>query len=86
MAAFDLVFPRPPAKAPGTHLLTTLLGGMADLEEFPLHPTLPSGLLRAVLIEVGGWEGVPSLPSPWSTVVKFLNESRGLGRTRRLLF
>lgn len=34
--------------------LVTLLGGEADLGEFPPHPSLPRGLLGAVLTEVGG--------------------------------
>lgn len=34
--------------------LATLLGGEADLGEFPPHPSLPRGLLGAVLTEVGG--------------------------------
>lgn len=34
--------------------LATLLGGEADLGGLPPHPSLPRGLLGAVLTEVGG--------------------------------
>lgn len=47
--------------------LATLLGGEADLGVFPPHPSLPRGLLGAVLTEVGG---APSLPPWWERVVK----------------
>lgn len=39
--------------------LATLLGGEADLGGLPPHPSLPRGLLGAVLTEVGG---APFLP------------------------
>lgn len=63
--------------------LGTLLGGEGDLggDSLP-HPSLPRGLLGAVLTEVGGLP--PSMVGESSEIprFKYLNESRRQGRRR----
>lgn len=64
--------------------LVTLPGGEADLGGLPPHPSLPRGLLGAVLTEVGGESLPPSMVGESSEIprFKYLNESRGQGRRR----